>query len=207
MSKSRPLAYDRVNLFGPTAINLNQSGNAQVFVLNDEDTKFMPTSIILENALTSGTTTTQPVIVVDNGITGQNISAGITYTNALAAQDKSNFAALVANPVPVITGQELKISTVARATNVATITTASAHGFTAGDIISIEGAGEFNAERVTLLSASGSTLTYSNVGVDVSSTSATSAKVVYGNIIRIRKTTVGVGGERYINAYVVGVYW
>jgi hypothetical protein len=46
MSNSRPLAYDRVNLFGPIAINLLAAGDADLLVLNDQDTKFFPTSIV-----------------------------------------------------------------------------------------------------------------------------------------------------------------
>jgi len=207
MSNSRPLAYDRVNLFGPTPINMNVAGNANILALNDNDTKFMPTSIILENAYTSGTQTTQPVFVIDNGITGQNVSAGFTYTTPLAVQGKSNVAALVANPVPVISGKELGITSVARTNNVATVITASAHGFTAGDIVSIEGAGEFDVEKIQLLTASGSTITYVSVGVDVATTSATLAKVVYGNVLRLKKTTLGAGGEQYTNAFVVGIYY
>jgi len=207
MSNKRPLAYDRVNLFGPTAINMNVAGNATIFALNDNDTKFMPTSIILENAYTSGTQTTQPVFAIDNGITGQNVSAGFTYTTPLAVQGKSNVAALVANPVFVISGKELGITSVARTNNVATVITASAHGFTAGDIVSIEGAGEFDVEKIQLLTASGSTITYVSVGVDVATTSATLAKVVYGNVLRLKKTTLGAGGEQYTNAFVVGIYY
>lgn len=194
MSNSRPLAYDRVNLFGPTPINMNVAGNAQIFALNDGETKFMPTSIILENAYVRGTQSTSAVVVADNGITGQNVSASVTLSTSLDDQDYSNVAALVANPVPVITGKEVSIVSVARSANIATVIISSAiTGAVAGDIVSIEGAGEFNADKVVLASVSGTTLTYINVGVDVATTSATLAKVVYGNVLRLKKTTLGKG--------------
>lgn len=194
MSNSRPLAYDRVNLFGPTPINMNVAGNAQIFALNDGETKFMPTSIVLENAYVRGTQSTAAVVVADNGITGQNVSASVTLNTTLDDQNYSNVAALVSNPVPVITGKEVSIVSVARTANIATVIISSAiTGAVAGDIVSIEGAGEFNADKVVLASVSGTTLTYINVGVDVATTSATLAKVVYGNVLRLKKTTLGKG--------------
>jgi hypothetical protein len=195
MSNSRPLAYDRVNLFGPTPINMNVAGNAQIFALNDGETKFMPTSIVLENAYERGTQSTPAVVVADNGITNQNVSAAVTYTiGTLDTEGKSNVAALVANPVPVITGNEVSIVSVARSANIATVIISSAiTGAIAGDIVSIEGAGEFNADKVVLSNVSGTTLNYINVGVDVATTSATLAKVVYGNVLRLKKTTLGKG--------------
>jgi len=206
MSNSRPLAYDRVNLFGPTPINMNVAGNAQIFALNDGETKFMPTSIVLENAYVRGTQSTSAVVVADNGITGQNVSQSVTINTTLDNQDYSNVAALVANPVPVITGSEVSIVSVARTANIATVIISSAiTGAVAGDIVSIEGAGEFNADKVVLASVSGTTLTYINVGVDVATTSATLAKVVYGNVLRLKKTTLGQGRATTLRARANGV--
>jgi hypothetical protein len=194
MSNSRPLAYDRVNLFGPTPINMNVAGNAQIFALNDGETKFMPTSIVLENAYVRGTQSTSAGLRIDNGITDQNVSQLVTLNTTLDDQDYSNVAALVANPVPVITGKEVSIVSVARSANIATVIISSAiTGAVTGDIVSIEGAGEFNADKVVLSNVSGTTLNYINVGVDIATTSATLAKVVYGNVLRLKKTTLGKG--------------
>jgi hypothetical protein len=207
MSNSRPLAYDRVNLFGPTPINMNVAGNAQIFALNDGETKFMPTSIVLENAYERGTQSTPAVVRIDNGITDQNVSDAVTYTiGTLDTEGKSNVAALVANPVPVITGKEVSIVSVARSANIATVIISSAiTGAVAGDIVSIEGAGEFNADKVVLSNVSGTTLNYINVGVDVATTSATLAKVVYGNVLRLKKTTLGQGRATTLRARANGV--
>lgn len=206
MSKSRPLAYDRVNLFGPTAINLNVAGNTQIFSLNDEETKFMPTSIVLENAYTRGTQSTPAVVVVDNGISTQNVSQSVTINTTLDDENYSNVAALVANPVPVITGREVSIVSVARTANIATVIISSAiTGAAAGDIVSIEGAGEFNADKVSLASVSGTTLTYINVGADIATTSIANAKVVYGNVLRLKKSTLGQGRQTTNRARLNGV--
>jgi len=185
---------------------MNVAGNAQIFALNDGETKFMPTSIVLENAYVRGTQSTSAVVVADNGITGQNVSQSVTINTTLDNQDYSNVAALVANPVPVITGSEVSIVSVARTANIATVIISSAiTGAVAGDIVSIEGAGEFNADKVVLASVSGTTLTYINVGVDVATTSATLAKVVYGNVLRLKKTTLGQGRATTLRARANGV--
>jgi hypothetical protein len=185
---------------------MNVAGNAQIFALNDEETKFMPTSIILENAYVRGTQSTSAIVVADNGITGQNVSASVTLSTSLDDQSYSNVAALVANPVPVITGKQVSIVSVARSANIATVIISSAiTGAVAGDIVSIEGAGEFNADKVVLISVSGTILTYINVGVDVATTSATLAKVVYGNVLRLKKTTLGQGRATTLRARANGV--
>ncbi len=90
MSNKRPLAYDRVNLFGPIAVNLLAAGDADLLVLNDQDTKFFPTSIVLETAYARGTTATDPIVIVDNGTTGENITASLTITDALDNQGRYN---------------------------------------------------------------------------------------------------------------------
>ena len=103
MSNKRPLAYDRVNLFGPIAVNLLAAGNADLLVLNDQDTKFFPTSIVLETAYVRGTTATDPVVVVDNGTTGENLTSSLTITDATDNPLRYNPLVFVANPF-VITG-------------------------------------------------------------------------------------------------------
>ena len=99
MSNSRPLAYDRVNLFGPIAVNLLAAGDADLLVLNDEDTKFIPTSIVLETAYARGTTATDPVVVADIGTTGTNLTSSLTITDALDNQGTSNTLALLASVI------------------------------------------------------------------------------------------------------------
>jgi hypothetical protein len=204
MSNSRPLAYDRVNLFGPIAVNLLASGDADLLVLNDEDTKFFPTSIVLETAYARGTTATDPVVIVDNGTTGENITSSLTITDALDNQGRYNPLTIAANPF-VITGTgklRLLKSTVgagqatatrARTAGVATIVTGAAHGFTTGDTITIASMTDtsFNDVQAEVTVVNSTTFTYANAGADVASGADTAGRV----------------GALYVNAYVVGIYY
>jgi len=204
MSNSRPLAYDRVNLFGPIAVNLLAAGDADLLVLNDEDTKFIPTSIVLETAYARGTTATDPVVVADIGTTGTNLTSSLTITDALDNQGTSNTLALLAN-APVVTGSRsvrLHKTTVgagqatatrSRTSGVATIVTGAVHGFSTGDTITIASMTDttFNDVQAEITVTSTTAFTYANAGVNVVSGADTAGRV----------------GALYVNAYVVGIYY
>lgn len=204
MSNRRPLAYDRVNLFGPTPVNLLASGDADLVVLNDPSTKFLATSIVLETAYARGTTATDPVVIVDDGTTGENITASLTITDALDNQGRYNPLALAANPFVVTGSGKLRLlkTTVgagqatasrSRTNGVATINTAAAHGFTTGDTITIASMTDtsFNDVDAVVTVVDSDTFTYVNAGPDVSSGADTAGRV----------------GALYVNAYVVGIYY
>jgi hypothetical protein len=204
MSNSRPLAYDRVNLFGPVAVNLLASGNADLLVLNDEDTKFFPTSIVLETAYARGTTATDPVVIVDNGTPGENMTSSLTITDALDNQGRFNPLAFVANPYTITGSRKLRLvkSTVGlgqatdsykRESGIATIVTAAAHGFATGDVITISSMTDttFDELQAEVTVVDSTTFTYANAGVDVAPTSSSAGRV----------------GALYVNAYVVGIYY
>lgn len=204
MSNSRPLAYDRVNLFGPTAVNLLVAGDADLLVLNDEDTKFIPTSIVLETAYARGTTATDPVVVADIGITRANLTSSLTITDSLDNQGTSNTLALLAN-APVVTGsRSVRLhkttvgagqATVTRShtSGVATIVTGAVHGFSTGDTITIASMTDttFNDVQAEVTVVNSTTFTYANAGVNVVSGADTTGRV----------------GALYVNAYVVGIYY
>ena len=204
MSNSRPLAYDRVNLFGPIAVNLLAAGDADLLVLNDEDTKFIPTSIVLETAYARGTTATDPVVVADIGTTGTNLTSSLTITDALDNQGTSNTLALLAN-APVVTGSRsvrLHKTTVgagqatatrSRTSGIATIVTGAVHGFSTGDTITIASMTDttFNDVQAEITVTSTTAFTYANAGVNVVSGADTAGRV----------------GALYVNAYVVGIYY
>jgi hypothetical protein len=204
MSNSRPLAYDRVNLFGPIAVNLLAAGDADLLVLNDQDTKFFPTSIVLETAYARGTTATDPVVIVDNGTTGENITGSLTITDALDNQGRYNPLAIAANPYVVTGPGKLRLlkstvgagqatATRARTSGVATIVTGAAHGFATGDVITIASMTDstFNDVQAEVTVVDSTTFTYANAGVDVVSGADTAGRV----------------GALYVNAYVVGIYY
>ena len=204
MSNSRPLAYDRVNLFGPVAINLLATGDADLLVLNDEETKFFPTSIVLETAYARGTTAADPVVIVDNGTSGENMTASLTITDALDNQGRFNPLAFVANPYTITGSRKLRLvkSTVGlgqatdsykRESGIATIVTAAAHGFATGDVITISSMTDttFNELQAEVTVVNATTFTYANAGVDVAPTSSSAGRV----------------GALYVNAYVVGIYY
>jgi hypothetical protein len=204
MSNSRPLAYDRVNLFGPIAVNLLAAGDADLLVLNDEDTKFFPTSIILETAYARGTTATDPVVIVDDGTTGDNMTASLTITDALDNQGRYNPMTLVANPFVITGSGKLRLvkstvglgqatATRSRTSGVATIVTGAAHGFATGDTITIASMTDttFNDVQAEVTVVNSTTFTYANAGADVASGADTAGRV----------------GALYVNAYVVGIYY
>ena len=204
MSNSRPLAYDRVNLFGPIAVNLLAAGDADLLVLNDQDTKFFPTSIVLETAYARGTTATDPIVIVDNGTTGENITASLTVTDALDNQGRYNPLAIAANPYVITGSSKLRLlkstvgagqatATRSRTSGVATIVTGAAHGFSTGDTITIASMTDttFNDVQAEITVTSTTAFTYANAGVDVVSGADTAGRV----------------GALYVNAYVVGIYY
>lgn len=204
MSNKRPLAYDRVNLFGPIAVNLLATGDADLLVLNDQETKFFPTSIVLETAYARGTTATDPIVIVDNGTTGENITASLTITDALDNQGRFNPLAIAANPYVITGSRKLRLlkstvgagqatATRARTSGVATIVTALAHGFSTGDTITIASMTDstFNDVQAEVTVVDATTFTYANAGVDVVSGADTAGRV----------------GALYVNVYVVGIYY
>ena len=204
MSNKRPLAYDRVNLFGPIAVNLLAAGDADLLVLNDQDTKFFPTEIILETAYARGTTATDPVVVVDNGTTSENVSASLTITDALDNEGRYNRLALAANPYVITGTSKLRLlkstvglgqatATRARTAGVATIVTAAVHGFSTGDTITIASMTDttFNDEQAEVTVVNSTTFTYANAGVNVVSGADTAGRV----------------GALYVNVYIVGIYF
>jgi hypothetical protein len=204
MSNSRPLAYDRVNLFGPIPVNLLAAGDTDLLVLNDEDTKFFPTSIILETAYARGTTATDPIVIVDDGTAGNNMTSSLTITDALDNQGRYNPMTLVANPFVITGAGKLRLvkstvgagqatATRARSAGVATIVTGAAHGFTTGDTITIASMTDttFNAVQAEVTVVNTTTFTYANAGANVTSGADTAGRV----------------GALYVNAYVVGIYY
>jgi hypothetical protein len=204
MSNSRPLAYDRVNLFGPIAVNLLAAGDADLLVLNDQDTKFFPTSIVLETAYARGTTATDPIVIVDNGTTGENITSSLTITDALDNQGRYNPLTIAANPYIITGTSKLRLlkstvgagqatATRSRTSGVATIVTGAAHGFSTGDTITIASMTDttFNDVQAEITVTSTTAFTYANAGVNVVSGADTAGRV----------------GALYVNAYIVGIYY
>lgn len=204
MSNKRPLAYDRVNLFGPIPVNLLATGDADLLVLNDQDTKFFPTSIVLETAYARGTTAIDPVVIVDTGTAGDNITASLTITDALDNQGRYNPLAFVANPFVITGSRKLRLlkstvgagqatATRSRTDGVATIVTGAAHGFATGDVITIASMTDttFNDLQAEVTVVNSTTFTYANAGVDVASGADTAGRV----------------GALYVNVYLVGIYF
>ena len=204
MSNKRPLAYDRVNLFGPIAVNLLAAGDADLLVLNDQDTKFFPTEIILETAYARGTTATDPIVIVDNGTSGENITASLTLTDALDNELRYNKLSFATNPYTITGTRKLRLlkstvglgqatATRARTAGVATIVTAAVHGFSTGDTITIASMTDttFNDVQAEITVTSTTAFTYVNAGADVVSGADTAGRV----------------GALYVNVYIVGIYF
>jgi len=203
MSNRRPYTPDRVAMFGPQTINLLEAGNAVLVRLNDQDTRFLVQSVILETVYAKGTTATDPQVRATDGTSA--ITGTLTITDALDNVGGANYLALVANPVPTVSGTDTltlekvvvgagqATATRARTNGVATIVTGAAHGFTTGDLITIASMTDtsFNAVDACVIVVDATTFTYENAGVDVVSGADTAGRV----------------GALKVNAFAIGVYW
>jgi len=190
-------------MFGPQTINLLATGNPVLVRLNDEDTRFIVQSVILETVYAKGTTALDPQVRATDGTSA--ITSTLTITDALDNVGGANYLALVANPVPtvsgtdtltlekVVVGEGQVTATKARTNGVATVTTSAAHGFTTGDLITITGFTDtsFNAVDACVTVVDTTTFTYENAGADV-----VSGPDVTGNV-----------GALKVNAYAIGIYW
>jgi hypothetical protein len=132
--------------------------------------------------------TSGDALPIASGGTGA-VTAGAARTALSAASTGSNadITALTALTTALTLmqggtgGSKSSVSNVARTTNVATINTSSAHGYTTGDKITISGVTTtgFNAANVTIASAPTSTaFTYANTGSDVSTLTDTTGVVI-----------------------------
>jgi len=203
MSNRRPYTPDRVAMFGPQTINLLEAGNAVLVRLNDQDTRFLVQSVILETAYAKGTTATDPQVRATDGTSA--ITSTLTITDALDNVGGANYLALVANPVPTVSGTDTltlekvvvglgqATATRARTNGIATIVTGAAHGFTTGDSITIASMTDtsFNAVDACVTVVDTTTFTYESAGADVVSGADTAGRV----------------GALKVNAYAIGVYW
>ena len=204
MSTKRSLAYDRHNLFGPINVNLMEAGDTDIVTLNDVDTKFFPTSFRIFSAYQKGTLATVPVVVFDTGTNAENVSASLTMTSVVQG---TNFHVVPpATVLQTITGTKklrLKKSTLAagqattdreRTNNIATLTTAAAHGLAVGDQVTVRLMTDatYDGVQVTVLSVpTTTTFTYANEGVDEASTADTAGRV----------------GALLVQVWVLGIYW
>ncbi|CAB4126407.1 hypothetical protein UFOVP89_44 [uncultured Caudovirales phage] len=110
-----------------------------------------------------------------------------TALGAASTGTNSDITALTALTTPLTLmqggtgGAKSSITYVARASNVATITTSSAHGYVANNKVTLSGitTSGFNASNVTVVSApTSTTFTYANTGSDVSSTADSTGVVI-----------------------------
>jgi len=190
-------------MFGPQTINLLEAGNAVLVRLNDQDTRFIVQDVILETVYAKGTTDTDPQVRATDGTNA--ITSTLTITDALDNVGGANYLALVANPVPTVSGTDTltlekvavglgqATATRARTNGVATIVTGAAHGFTTGDSITIASMTDtsFNAVDACVTVVDTTTFTYENAGADVVSGADTAGRV----------------GALKVNAYAIGIYW
>jgi len=138
--------------------------------------------------------TSGDALPIASGGTGA-VTAGAARTALSAASTGSNsdITALTALTTALTLmqggtgGSKSSVSNVARTTNVATITTSSAHGYTTGDKVTISGVttANFNAANVTIASApTTTTFTYANTGSDVATTTDTTGVAISLTSIR-----------------------
>jgi hypothetical protein len=125
--------------------------------------------------------------VAAGGTGSANTTTARTNLGAAASGSNSDITSLNAltTPISLIQGGtgalRASITFVSRASNVASITTGTAHGFTAGDEVTLSGitTAGFNAVNVTLASVpTTTTFTYPNTGSNVTSTADSTGTVI-----------------------------
>ena len=170
--------------------------------------------VISVNNPGSGYTSAPSVSITGGG--GANATAtavlGSGLVSAIAITEAGS--GYTAAPTITISGGQtanVAVANVARTSNVATITTSSAHKITTGDIIDVSTSNStFNGTRITVASIpSNVTFTYANTGSDLAITAATgnvsfSAATAVAGYLTFKTGSVGIlitaGGTGYTSA-------
>lgn len=186
----------------PLEINLFESGNIDIALPPNPDTKLFLVIAFAETIYLKGTTVTVPQIALDNGTDGEAISGTSTLTSAALGR----YFPLTNTTQPyvvtggdklrlrkVVVGQGQATATRARADGIATITTGASHGFAVGDevVLSDVGGTGYNGTVIVLTVPSATSFTYASPGDDENSTADTDGHV----------------GAHKIRLYVETLYW
>lgn len=204
MSKG-PFFTDRIEFYRlDSLVDLFTTGN--VNLITDDIVKgstIFPVQVILEIVNVIGTPSVSAAVIVDDGTDAHNIIASTSLASPVEGQafylrPTANTIAYAVKPGDTLrlrkaalgVGQATTFR--ARASNVATLTTAAPHGAVAGDVITVASVGGtgYNG-RVTVLSApTTTTFTYANTGANESSAADTAGRVgafdvkVYTHVFR-----------------------
>jgi len=170
-------------------VNLNLAGDEILFLPLESAARLRFIGGFVDNISVSGTLSVVPIILIDDGTDGQNITASKTLT---APVENQGFALAAATQPYVVTGAtrniRLKKSTIgvgqattfrARSNGIATLTTAAPHGFVGGDKITVASVGGtgYNGEVTVISAPTTTTFTYANAGANETSTADTAGRV------------------------------
>jgi len=174
------------------SVNLLAAGNVTLFNAKDPDVRFKPTMVLIDNIAVKGTLSVAPIVRVDNGVDGNDIIAATTLTapvagryfvlraiDAATAQCFGTAAAGLVRLRKATLGVGQATATRLRLGGIATVTTALAHGFVAGDVIvvaSLAGTG-YNGSITVARVPSTTSFQYASVGADEVSTVDTAGRV------------------------------
>jgi hypothetical protein len=203
---SAPLRHqhnERLVTYLDVPIDLMIAGDTDlVGPLPDGATRFHPQSVILDLQFVKGTETVAAQVGGDTGTNGQTVLTTQTLTGA--AQDRQYVLNPSANGFVITGSRKLRLKKVAlrvgqaitnraRANNIATLTTAAAHGFAAGDVITVASVGGtgYNGTVTVLTVPTPTTFTYASVGANETIATDTAGRV---------------GACRGV-AHVVGIYY
>ncbi len=177
--------------YGPISVDLGNTGTTTVGVLPDNANRFVPQTVSLVMLKESGTLTTPAVVTLDDGTAGHTVASSTTLTTA--AQDRLFPMAIPANAYTLTdTAAPLtfRVTTAAvgssttfreRTDNVATLTTGVAHGYVAGDVVTVRGItadNTYNQENAKVIAApTTTTFSYYAEGADEAITADTNGRV------------------------------
>jgi hypothetical protein len=211
---------DTLYASGSTTLNTVAIGVADtVMTSTGSAPQWSPALVIAKNVSVSGaditTSSTGATTVFNTSSTALNLAGAAnnvyigssTASQSLSTTVKSyTTGGSASTTVTVNVGLTASISTVARATNTATITTTANHGLTSGDVVTVACTSDssFNAVAVTAAVTGLTTFTYSNSGTNVGTTAGTGSVYIGATGIALG-TTASNGDTALIFASTTGV--
>jgi len=211
---------DTLYASGSTTLNTVAIGAADtVMTSTGSAPQWSPALVIAKNISISGadvtTASTGATTVFNTSSTALNLAGAAnnvyigssTASQSLSTTVKSyTTGGSASTTVTVNVGLTASISTVARATNTATITTTANHGLTSGDVVTVACTSDssFNAVAVTAAVTGLTTFTYSNSGTNVGTTAGTGSVYIGATGLALG-TTASNGDTALIFASTTGV--
>lgn len=179
--------------FGPITVDLTVLGRTTIGTANDDSDHIVVESVNVLAKNINGTPSATAVATVDTGTNSETIASSTTFTSLV--EGKATKMAIPANFYVIPDGDAesnvfaFNVTTAAvgqattfrarNADNIATVTTAAAHGLAAGDLTQVSSLGGtgYNGKVVVITAPTTTTFTYYSDGPTETSTADTAGRV------------------------------